>query len=39
VESTSSYIENLSDEERRLRMEQITAPKELIIKKSKKFSM
>ena len=26
VESTSSYIENLSDEERRLRMEQIPSP-------------
>jgi integrase len=37
VESTSSYIENLSDEERRLRMEQITAPEELIIKKNKKY--
>ena len=33
VESTSSYIENLSDEERRLRMEQIRSPEELIIKK------
>ena len=33
VESTSSYIENLSDEERRLRMEQIPSPEELIIKK------
>ena len=37
LESTSSYIENLSDEERRLRMEQITAPEELIIKKNKKY--
>ena len=37
VESTSSYIENLSDEERRLRMEQITAPEELLIKKGKKY--
>lgn len=33
VELTSSYIENLSDEERRLRMEQILAPEELIVKK------
>jgi len=31
VESTSSYIENLSDEERRLRMEQIRSPEELIM--------
>ena len=27
IESTSSYIENLSDEERRLRMEQIRSSK------------
>lgn len=33
VESTSSYIENLSDEERRLRMEQIRSPEELIMSK------
>jgi hypothetical protein len=26
LESTSSYVENLSDEDRRLRMEQITSP-------------
>ena len=31
VESTSSYVENLSDEERRLRMEQINNPEDLII--------
>ena len=33
LESTSSYVENLSDEDRRLRMEQITYPEELIIQK------
>lgn len=33
LESTSSYVENLSDEDRRLRMEQITSPEELIIQK------
>ena len=33
VESTSSYIENLSDKERRLRMEQIRSPEELIMNK------
>jgi site-specific recombinase XerD len=27
LESTSSYVENLSDEDRRLRMEKITSPK------------
>lgn len=31
LESTSSYIENLSDEERRLRMEQIRSPEELTL--------
>ena len=31
VESTSSYVENLSDQERKLRMEQITSPEELVI--------
>lgn len=31
VESTSYYVENLSDEERKLRMEQITSPVELIM--------
>ena len=33
VESTSFYIENLSDEERRLQMEQIRSPEELIMSK------
>ena len=33
VESTSSYIEKLSDEERRLRMEQIGSPEELVGKR------
>ena len=32
VESTSSYIENLSDEERRVRMEPITFSEELVAK-------
>lgn len=31
VESTSSYVENLSDAERRIRMENIKSPEELII--------
>ena len=31
VESTSSYIENLSDEERRLRMEQIRSAEGLVL--------
>ena len=33
IDSTSSYVENLSDEEGRIRMEQIPAPEELIVKK------
>jgi hypothetical protein len=33
LESTLSYVENLSDEDRRLRMEQITSSEELIIQK------
>ncbi len=31
VELTSSYVENLSDEERRIRMEKVNSPEELII--------
>ena len=34
VESTSSYVENLSDDERRLRMQNIRLPEELIINKN-----
>ena len=34
LESTSSYVENLSDEDRRLRMEQITPP---VIQQIEKF--
>ena len=34
LESTLSYVENLTDEDRKLRMKQITAPEELIVKKS-----
>jgi integrase len=36
LESTSSYVENLSDEDRRLRMEQITSPE--YINQIEKFS-
>lgn len=32
VNTTSSYVENLSDEERRIRMEKVNSPKDLIIK-------
>ena len=31
VESTSLYVENLSDEERRIRMENINSPEELVL--------
>jgi integrase len=31
VESTASYVENLSEEERQIRMEEITDPKDLIV--------